>query len=102
MPGSDDATGPLGRLERDGLIRAEAERYRTTRRWQGAMARAAYRLLRAGEESTDLRVPIACALVEIYGADCPDAELASLVDALAPIEAAELAPSATASSRPSG
>jgi len=92
VPACDTPEITLGRLERDGLIRAESARYRTTRRWQGAMARAAYRLIQSGEENPDLRVPIAYALVEIYGIDCPDAELAALVDAILPIESAELAP----------
>jgi hypothetical protein len=56
------------------------------------MARAAQQLVHSGEEQTDLRLPIAHALVELYGADTPDAELVTLVDALVPIEAAELAP----------
>lgn len=80
----------LARLESCGLIRMDGVRYRTTRRWQGAMARAALRLLAEGEHSSDLRVPITHALVELFGSHLDDDELASLVEAVTPIEAAEL------------
>lgn len=87
-----DATeGPLGRLWGDGLLRREAGRARTTDRWQSAMARAAFRLMREGDDCEDLRVPIAVAVVGFYGA-LPDAELAEIVEAMLPIETAELAP----------
>jgi len=81
---------PLERLIADGLLRVEGTTHRTTRRWQGAMARAARHLVESGERNEDLRVPITFALIEIYGADCPDAELVELIDAIGPIEAAEL------------
>jgi hypothetical protein len=58
------------------------------------MARAAVRLMQAGEKNPDLRVPIAHALVEVYELDYPDAELAALVDAILPSELAGLALSA--------
>jgi hypothetical protein len=84
----------LARLESDDLIRrerAEGE-YRTTRRWQAAMARAAFRLYASGDDGSDLRLPIAFALVEIYGSDVPDADLALYVEHMLPIEARELDP----------
>ena len=80
------------RLESDGLLRREGGRYRTTRRWQAALARAAYRLVHEEEPRSDLRVPIALALIERYGSDRPDEELARLVEIMLPIEAAELDP----------
>jgi hypothetical protein len=80
------------RLERAGLLRREGEGYRTTARWQGAMARAAARLLAEGDEGKDLRVPVAHALVELFGADCPDDDLVRLVEVMTPIEAGELDP----------
>lgn len=83
----------LQRLEGDELLRREATCHRTTRRWQAAMARAAYRLLRSGATDDDLRLPVACAFVEIYG-DLPDDELSRLVEVMTPIEAAELDPRA--------
>jgi len=92
-PAPSDTSAPLARLQADGLVRIEGSRHRTTRRWQGAMARAALRLLHAGETADDLRVPIVSALLELYGNDLTDLELARLVEAMAPIEAAELAPS---------
>jgi hypothetical protein len=81
----------LVRLEADGLLRQEAGRHRTTRRWQSAMARAAFRLLQEGAADDDLRLPVACAIVEFY-ADVSDEELARLIEVLTPIEAAELDP----------
>jgi hypothetical protein len=81
----------LERLERDGLIRRRDDRWVTTRRWQGAMARAAYRLAATGEELTDLRLPIAFALVELYG-DLADDALTELIHAMLPVEQASIAP----------
>ena len=83
----------LATLEADGLLRPVGDAYRTTRRWQSAMARAAFRLVSAGMDGDDLRVPIAAALVEIYGDALTDERIAELALALVPIEAAELAPS---------
>src|SRR4051812_26074690 len=91
-------TRALQRLEDDGLIwRSHAMLAvppRTTRRLQAALARAAFGLYGRGEEdaSFDLRVPIATALLELYGDALTNEELAGLVDALLPIEAAELDP----------
>ncbi len=81
----------LQRLEDDGLLRREASCHRTTRRWQTAMARAAFRLLYAGSDESDLRLPVACALLEVYG-ELPDEELAAMVTVMTPIEADELDP----------
>jgi hypothetical protein len=89
----------LGRFAADDLLRREGDAYRTTRRWQAAMARAAVQLYeRGGEERAkeDLRVPIALALVEIYGADTPDETLATWIETLLPIEEAEVMPRAAA------
>jgi hypothetical protein len=87
----------LAQLEADGLICRVGDRYRTTRRWQAAMARAAFHLVRTTEGGDDLRLPIAYALVEIYGAELADAGMAALVEHMLPIEVAELAPSEGAS-----
>jgi hypothetical protein len=54
------------------------------------MARAALRLYEAGDPGHDLRVPIAAALLELYGSGVADEELASLVEAMLPIELAAL------------
>jgi hypothetical protein len=75
----------LARLEADGLIRPGAEGARTTARWQAAMARAALRLYQTGAPWQDLRLPIAAALLEIYGA-LPDDAIANLVDTMLPLE----------------
>jgi hypothetical protein len=83
-------------LERDGLLRREGASLRTTRRWQAAMSRAAFRLLRAeSDDGADLRVPITVALLELYGDELTDRELARVVEAILPIEARELHPSAS-------
>jgi hypothetical protein len=66
--------------------------YRTTTRWQAAMARSALRLYRQGARDDDLRVPVASALVELYGANLLDEEIAQLVETLLPIERVELHP----------
>ncbi|BDG02126.1 hypothetical protein [Anaeromyxobacter oryzae] len=80
---------PLARLEADGLVHTGPGGPRTTRRWQGAMARAAVRLYQAGAPWRDLRLPVAAALLEVYG-DASDDELAGLVEAILPLE--EVAP----------
>lgn len=82
----------LRRLADDGYIRRDDGRYRTTRRWQGAMARAAIRLASMNDPGDDLRVPIAHALLEAYGADISDPQLAEFITAMLPIEIDELAP----------
>lgn len=86
------ASDPLAALEAEGLLRREGDRLRTTRRWQSAMARAAFRLVGAGIDGDDLRVPVASALVEIYGIDEPEQHIAELVEAMLPIEERELDP----------
>ncbi len=83
--------GALRRLEEDDLVRKDESRYRTTRRWQSAMARAALRLMREGASDHDLRLPVASALVELHP-ELSDHDLATLVEAMMPIEVAELAP----------
>lgn len=89
-------------LERDGLLRREQAVLRTTKRWQAAMARAALRLYRAGEDSDDLRIPIAAALFELYGPDVMRERMAELVEAMLPIEAAELDPRPHVAREPRG
>ncbi len=93
---SDRADRALARLEADGLVQRAGSCYRTTRRWQGAMARAALRLMVEGAPDGDLRVPIAAVLIDLYGRECEDADLIDLVAAILPIEVAGLAPAATA------
>jgi hypothetical protein len=81
---------PADVLVSDGLIRHDGQRARTTPRWQAAMARAALRLQAAGAPWNDLRLPIVSALLERYP-DATDDDLAGLVEAMLPIEEAELA-----------
>ena len=82
----------LERMEADGLLRRDGEVLRTTRRWQAAMARAAVRLLHHGDAGDDLRVPIASALIELYGDDVNDDDVTRMVEAVLPIEAREIEP----------
>ena len=82
---------PLARLELDGLVRRDGDRVRTTRRWQGAMARAAFALEAEGAPF-DLRLPVVRALVELYGDELTDDDVVRLAEAILPIEAAELSP----------
>lgn len=95
MPPPTDAD-VVAHLEGAGLLWRDGDDLRTTRRWQGAMARAAWRLLGAGDrgDAGDLRVPVAHALMELLGRELPDEELARCVEAMLPIEAAELDPRA--------
>lgn len=95
---SDDLAA-LRELEKDGLVLLEGGRYRTSRRWKGAVARASLALVKRGQTEGDLRLPIIHALVDIYGAGHPDGDLARLARAMLPIEAAELSPQASGISR---
>jgi hypothetical protein len=97
QPQSEEAI--VRRLEADGLIRKELDRFRTTRRFTGAMMRAALQLRAAGDTSTDLRVPVAHALLEIYGDGVSREELIAMVMVVAPIEARELDPAGAAATQ---
>ena len=74
--------GPaIERLLAEGLLRtAEGERLEPTPRWRGAVARATLYLIAIGEEGEDLRIPFAAALVEHFGDDADDRELAEMVE----------------------
>jgi hypothetical protein len=85
-----EARAALARLEVDGFVTPDGASYRTSRRWQQAMARAAVQLYDAGDPGEDLRVPIALALVEIYSGQVEDEVLVDLVEAMLPIETASL------------
>lgn len=80
---------PVERLIADGLLRRDGDRTRTTAGWQAAMARAALALQRAAAPWRDLRLPLAAALLERYPG-ATDEELAALVEAMLPVEEAEL------------
>lgn len=86
MPDPTHAAAALRRVEESGLAVRVGGVLRTTRRWQGAMARAALRLYEGRDPGDDLRVPIASALLELYGDQAEDEELAALVEAMLPIE----------------
>ncbi len=82
----DDAA--VRRLIEDGFVDLGETGLRTTRRWQAALARAALALQRAGAP-WDLRLPIAAALADL-APGLSDRELAELVEAMVPVQAAEL------------
>ena len=56
------------------------------------MDRAALQLMSSGDDARDLRIPIALALIELYGDDLTTDEIALCVAVMVPIEAAELDP----------
>jgi hypothetical protein len=87
---SKDDEALLAQLESDHLLVRSGGAYRTARRWQGAMARAALCLYASGDEGNDLRVPIAFALVELYGPDTPTERLEQMVELMLPIESRSL------------
>ncbi len=86
---NDDAL--RAELAADGFLRRDGDGWRTTPRWQAALARAAFGLQRANAPWLDLRLPIAAALAEHYP-ERSDEELAALVEALLPVEERELVP----------
>jgi hypothetical protein len=79
----------IDRLVRDGLLTRDERGLHLTRAWNSAMARAALRLYTQGDKQQDIRLPIALALVERYGAE-PDERLARYVRVLLPLERARL------------
>ena len=86
----DETNVALARLEADGFIVRVASTWKTSRRWQQAMARAAVALYEKGDAGDDLRVPIVLALLEAYSGKLEDDRLVELVEAMLPIEAAAL------------
>lgn len=78
----------IAQLTAADLVALLEGRLRTTRRWQGALARAAARLYAEGAPWRDLRLPIAAALVELLQAD--DDTLVACVDVMLAVELEEL------------
>jgi hypothetical protein len=76
----------LARLACDGWIEQRGDSWKTSRRWQQAMARTAARLYEE-DPGDDLRVPIAHVMVEVYSGEVDDDGLADLIEAMLPIEA---------------
>jgi hypothetical protein len=79
---SDAALGGFWSLFRD---------FKATRRWQGAMARAALSLVHNTPHGDQLRIPMAMALLELYG-EVADDELVAMMDALVPLESVSQIP----------
>lgn len=86
----EEREAALARLEADGFIVQSGQMWRTTRRWQQAMARAAMKLYEEGDPGDDLRVPIALAIVELYSGKVDDEVMVQFVESLLPIEAVSL------------
>jgi DNA-binding transcriptional regulator PaaX len=80
----------LARLSADGWIEREGAGWKTSRRFQRAMASAAAALYETGDPGDDLRVPIALALLDTYQSNLDDEILAELVETMLPIEAKSL------------
>ncbi len=89
----------LARLASDGWIEHSGDSWKTSRRWQQAMARTAARLYEE-DPGDDLRVPIAHVMVEVYDGKVDDEGLADLVEAMLPIEAKALGLIAATSKSP--
>jgi hypothetical protein len=85
MPSREEVVAQLTAAE---LVALHDGRLRTTRRWQGALARAAVRLYAEGAPWKDLRLPIAAALVELLSTD--DDTLVACVDVMLAVEVEEL------------
>jgi hypothetical protein len=78
-PDTNEADRLLRRLVTDRFVRRVGGGLVTLPRWHAALARAAHELHAAGEELTDLRVPVAWVVTQHYGDSASDAELATLV-----------------------
>jgi hypothetical protein len=89
-PESNEVSAALARLEADGWIERQGAAWRTSRRFQRAMARAAAALYDDGDPGDDLRVPIALALLDTYQSTLHDDVLAELVETVLPIELVSL------------
>jgi hypothetical protein len=88
---NEGSTGaPMARLEADGFIVRNGDGWKTSRRWQQAMARAAVKLYDQGDPGDDLRVPIVVAMLDAYRGELDDENLVELVEAMLPIETASL------------
>src|SRR5262249_4679928 len=90
LPLSDRARAALARLEADGWIEQSGASWKTSRRWQQAMARVAALLYERGDPGEDLRVPIAHVLIDVYDGKVEDEALADLVEAMLPVEVMSL------------
>jgi hypothetical protein len=73
-------------LERDGVLVREGARYRTTRRWQDAMSKA------ARDRDDDLHAPIKRALATLYGEGLDEHDFARYVSVLTAIETSNAPP----------
>jgi hypothetical protein len=81
-----ERTPAIDRLLIEGLLRADGEQLEPTPRWRGAVARATLYLIAIGEEGDDLRIPFAAALVEHFGEEAADHELAEMVELMIQID----------------
>jgi hypothetical protein len=84
-----DSEQALQRLHHAGLVERHGSAWRTTPTWERALMRAETRLLEYAEANDDPRLPIGYALVDVFGAQVPEAELAAMVEAVLPLELRE-------------
>jgi hypothetical protein len=87
MPDPGEAAA-VAALRAARLLEGGADRPRTTRRWRGAMARAAARLHDDGAPWMDLRLPVVAALAELL--DLDDEALIRCAAVMLSVEAGEL------------
>ena len=85
-----DGMGWLERLEADGLLRRQPRGTVLTKRWHSALARASLALYESGETLTDMRAPVAHALMDMYP-DEADESVVVAIGVILPIVIAELA-----------
>lgn len=70
-------------LQQAGLLAADSAQ--PTRRWHGALARAAGDLVASGQTGSDLRLPITMALHGILADSVNEQQLAALVEYMLPL-----------------
>lgn len=79
----------LQRLAHAGIVEQAGAEWHTTEKWDRAMMKAETKLVEYAEGVEDPRLPITYALVDLLGADVPEAQLESMVDAILPLEMRE-------------
>ncbi len=95
----DDDLDLTPRLLDDGLLVMRDSNLRTTRRWQGAVARVVLQLLEDRAPGDDLRVPIAAALIQLYGDVLDNDSLVNATAIMLRVELEELAAATTGFAR---
>lgn len=79
----------LQRLSHAGIVQRAGAGWHTTELWERAIMRAEQKVVEYAEGAGDPRLPITYALVDLLGADVPEAQLQAMVDAMVPLEMRE-------------